>query len=399
MAYRNDEKRAAREARNARQAERMKSPGRAARDERVNQAVKASREARQRAMEETGSIGGKLIAAVGVLFAFALCVGLAFFVFNSISFSSEEPGEVLVGQEISVEVAEGASASEIAYALKDAGVIEYAGDFLDRVTELDVSNSLKPGLYYLIGGADIDELIDTLVAGETGYTFTIPEGYTLKQIAKVVAKNTDVTAKEFKKACKDASVYASEFSFLEEVGTKKLEGCLFPSTYTVSYNATAEDIVRLMLQTMEDKLGGVNMEYASSKNLTPYDILILASIVEKEYYQTSDLAKIASVFYNRLHNGMALGSDVTTYYAVGKALTEELTNEDLASDSPYNTRNSANTGLIPTPICSPSIDAIEAAANPDETDYLYFFYSASQGEIMYFASDTEFASAWAVYGD
>ena len=155
----------------------------------------------------------------------------------------------------------------------------------------------------------------------------------------------------------------------------------------------------MMLDQFAAQIATVDMSYAASKNLTLYDVVTLASMVEKEYQAESDKAPIAAVFYNRLQKGMTLGSDVTTYYAVGKDMTEELTASDLASDSPYNTRNPSNFGLPAGPICNPSVSTLQAAANPAQVDYLYFFFSNREGETMFFVNDADFNAAWAQYGD
>ena len=178
-----------------------------------------------------------------------------------------------------------------------------------------------------------------------------------------------------------------------------MEGFLYLDTYRVDPSATPDDIIRMMLDQFAAQIATVDMSYAASKNLTLYDVVTLASIVEKEYQAESDKAPIAAVFYNRLQKGMTLGSDVTTYYAVGKDMTEELTASDLASDSPYNTRNPSHFGLPAGPICNPSVSTLQAAANPAQVDYLYFFFSNREGETMFFVNDADFNAAWAQYGD
>ena len=161
---------------------------------------------------------------------------------------------------------------------------------------------------------------------------------------------------------------------------------------------TCDGVIRMMLDEFSTQIAQVDMSYAQSKNLTVSDVVILASIVQKESGTADDMGSIASVFYNRLHAGMNLGSDVTTYYAVGKELGEELTTEDLASTSPYNTRNANNKSLPPGPIASPGMAALTAAAHPDETNYLYFFWSDSQSQTMFFEDAESFNAAWAKYG-
>ena len=308
-------------------------------------------------------------------------------------------GEVLEGQSVLFEVASGTSSTEIAENLVTSGVIGASADFVERVAELGYEGALMAGTYELVGGSDIDDIIEAFVNGDTA-TFTIPEGYTLADIAEVVGEQTPVDADEFYElASTGAADYVESYPFLENAYEGTMEGFLFPATYEISVDMTADELIRDMLDTCQATLASLDMDYAESKNLDYYDIVTLASIVQKESQGTDDMASISSVFYNRLKAGMNLGSDVTTYYAVGKDLTEELTASDLASDSPYNTRNASNTGLPAGPICSPGLDALEAAAHPDETDYYYyFFWSSSQDTTMFFESADEFNEAWAEYG-
>ena len=308
-------------------------------------------------------------------------------------------GNVRQGEQIIVKVEPGTATKTIAAQLQEAGVISSADEFSSRVDKLGQSSSLQSGTYIITGGEDLDVIIRMMTNGETGYLLTIPEGYTLKQIAALVEQKCGISADEFYSLTQQASRYVGEYPFLSGVYNNSMEGFLYPDTYRIDVGASADDVIRAMLDQFGGRIQQVDMSYATSKNLTLYDVVTLASIVEKEYRHDSDKEFIAAVFYNRLHEGITLGSDVTTYYAVGKELTEELTNEDLASDSPYNTRNPNHYGLPAGPICNPSISTINAAANPAQVDYLYFFYSNSEGKTMFFANEPDFSAAWAQYGD
>ena len=148
-----------------------------------------------------------------------------------------------------------------------------------------------------------------------------------------------------------------------------LEGFLFPSTYQLREPIRIASLVADQLTTFRQQFATVTMGYARRKNLTPYDVLIIASMVEAEAGTAHDRPLIASVIYNRLRLGMALGIDATTRYAVNN-YSSPLTDSQLNSPSPYNTRN--HVGLTPTPIDNPSLASIEAAAHPARTSYLYF---------------------------
>ena len=311
----------------------------------------------------------------------------------------DKTGQVKQGAEIEVVIPAGSSTDQIASILVDDGVIASANAFTNRVKQLNQVSSLQSGSYLMIGGDDLDNIIKMLASGQTGRQLVIPEGYNLRQIADKVEATCDIDAEEFYAQTQKASDYVAEYPFLEGVYNNSMEGFLYPDTYRVDPSATPDDIIRMMLDQFAEQIATVDMSYAASKNLTLYDVVTLASMVEKEYQAEDDKAPIAAVFYNRLQKGMTLGSDVTTYYAVGKDMTEELTFEDLASDSPYNTRNPNHYGLPAGPICNPSVATIRAAANPAQVDYLYFFFSNKEGKTMFFVNDADFNAAWAQYGD
>jgi len=155
-------------------------------------------------------------------------------------------------------------------------------------------------------------------------------------------------------------------------GTKRrpLEGFLFPALYDFLPATTNAQLVRAQLQAFQREWASVDLSYARSKNLTPYDVLIIASMVEGEAQVPSERAKVAAVIYNRLRDGMPLGIDATIRYGLHVLPTQSLTESELASDSPYNTRKFV--GLPPTPIDNPGLASIEAAAHPAHVDYLYF---------------------------
>ena len=328
-----------------------------------------------------------IVAAIALVAVLAVAAVIIFKPFG---------GEVLQGQKIEVTVPEGAGAKQIGQILEDAKVISSASAFSSAVAAAGADGDLRPGTYTFTGGASTDEIIAALEAGgKTGATLSVPEGLTARQIAERVADATDVSADAFYAQTKKADEYAADYSFTSGAYDGSLEGYLFPKTYTVPDGSTADDIVRMMLDQYRSEFSAVDMTYAKSKNLDAHDVLVLASIVEKESRAQGDMADIAAVFYNRLHAGMALGSDVTTYYAVGKDLTEDLTTEDLASTSPYNTRNPQSRGLPPGPICNPSLAALQAAANPSQASYLYFFYSTKDDRVKFFDDDASFNEAWA----
>ena len=220
---------------------------------------------------------------------------------------------------------------------------------------------------------------------------TIPEGYSREQTAEV-AREVGLRGDYVK-----ASVHSK---FLKPAkygggGASSLEGFLFPDTFELEKGAPVSDLVQLQLQDFKRRIAGVDMGYARSKNLTTYDVLTIASMVEREAQLESERPLIAAVIYNRLHDGMPLGIDATTRFATGN-YTEPLTESELAVESPYNTR--LNAGLPPGPIDSPGLASIEAAAHPAKVDYLFYVVKPGTcGEHSFSSDEAQFEADVARY--
>jgi uncharacterized YceG family protein len=184
-------------------------------------------------------------------------------------------------------------------------------------------------------------------------------------------------------------------------GTPNLEGFLFPATYELYAGAPAGQLVSEQLQAFAERFGPHEIAGARALHETPYDLLIVASMVEREAQLPGDRPKIAAVIYNRLRDGMPLGIDATIYYAVEQqrqipTYTGELTESQLHIDSPYNTR--LHTGLPPTPISNPGMASIEAAAHPAHVPYLYYVAGADGcGEQVFSTTLAEFEANAAAY--
>lgn len=196
-------------------------------------------------------------------------------------------------------------------------------------------------------------------------TVTIPEGYTRPQTAEV-AKQEGLRGSYEKASVHSKYLNPAKYG---GKGAKDLEGFLFPDTFELKKHASSAELVQLQLEDFKNRIAGVNMSYARSKNLTVFDVVTIASMIEHEAVSEGDRKKVARVIYNRLHEGMPLGIDATTRFATGN-YTEPLTESELAVESPYNTRT--HTGLPPGPIDSPGLASIEAAANPAKGDYLFY---------------------------
>lgn len=317
----------------------------------------------------------------GVILALVVVGALAFGASKLLGgfFGGDKSDLLPADQSAVVVVAEGSGASSIASTLKDVKLLSDTKEFIKRVSALNADTSLKPGTYTIQGGTSIDEIIKKLQAGPglVGTPLTISEGLTIAQAAERVDAATKgrVSADAFKDACANASVYVAEFPFLESAGEKSLEGFLFPKTYYLQDTDTAETIVKAMLNQFKTETATLDFSYPTKAGLTLYDAVNLASIVEREG-TTNTRNTIASVFYNRLEIGMALQSDATTAYEVGR----EPTAEEVHADTPYSTY--AHPGLTPTPICSPSMASLQAVCNPDETDYFYFVFKEVDGKLV-----------------
>ena len=171
----------------------------------------------------------------------------------------------------------------------------------------------------------------------------------------------------------------------ENVRPTSLEGFLFPATYEIGTETTVSYLVDQQLAAYDAAVGGVNMKFAKSRNLTPYDVLIIASMVEREVAEASERPTVASVIYNRLTRNMRLDIDATVQYAVGD--WRALTAKDLSSDSPYNTRKFS--GLPPGPIANPGLASIEAAARPKPSAFRYYVAREDGSNRHYFAKSIE----------
>ena len=334
----------------------------------------------------------KAPAIVAAVLAVLVVGGLAWGALTLFNSCSAQSVEILAeGQEATITVAEGAGAKVVGEQLAEARLVSNAGDFTKRVNEMGVDSQLKPGTYTFAGGMSLDAIINQLTAGPVANALTIPEGSTLEAVAQSVATFTEnrITADAFTAAASDASAYAADYDFLADAGTNSLEGFLFPKTYEIGDDAAAESVVRMMLDQFKTETSGLNWSYPQSQGLTIYDAVKLASIVERESSGDEQIrAQVASVFYNRLNNfgdpnyGF-LQSDATTAYELG----HDPTPEDIKNPTPFNTYT--NTGLPPTPICSPGLDCLQAVCNPAQTNYFFFYFAPDEsGTMQYYFSET-----------
>ena len=291
------------------------------------------------------------------------------------------------GQEATIIVEPGEGAVDIGQSLFEAKLVGSAKEFTDQVKSMNVAESLKPGTYTFAGGMGLEEIINQLEigTGPTGLQLTIPEGYTIAQIAQAVqdATNGRITYDDFWNQAHNAEAYVEAYPFVMEAAENSLEGFLFPKTYSIEDSDTADTIIRKMLSQFQTETAGLDYSYPESLGFSRYDVLKLASIIEKEA-GTDHAATVASVFYNRLTSDRPyLESDATTAYEVG----HDPTPEEVHAQTPYSTYT--NPGLPPTPICNPSLECLQAACTPDQTNYRFFYFVPNdQGGLDYYFSET-----------
>ena len=221
---------------------------------------------------------------------------------------------------------------------------------------------------------------------------TIPEGETRWQIARIAARE-GLSGSYLLAARRSTLLDPAHYG--APAGTPNLEGFLFPATYELYAGSPARRLVAEQLQAFEENFGREEVRYARELHITPYRLLIVASMVEREALLERDRPKVAAVIYNRLRLGMALGIDATIRYALND-FSGALTEAQLQTDSPYNTRT--HVGLPPTPISNPGVAAIEAAAHPAHVPYLYYVNGADGcGDLVFSTSSAEFERNAAAY--
>jgi UPF0755 protein len=288
------------------------------------------------------------------------------------------------GRQVMVVIPAGATLSDIGSDLAAKGVVPHARSFVLRAQQDGYSTSFKPGMYVLHINQPYDSLVAQLVKGARPLTVkvSIPEGTTLKQASHLVAARvSSITSDDYVKVARDDPPPFRLGGY--KPGTT-LEGMLFPATYDVAPKADARTFVEQQLAAFKENFSQVDMTRAKKANLTKYDVVIIASMIEREVRLPSERTLVAAVIWNRLRAHMLLQIDATIQYALGKT-KPVLTYQDLKIDSPYNTYKHA--GLPPTPISNPGLAALKAAADPANVKYLYYVARNDGTGGHYFSSD------------
>jgi UPF0755 protein len=302
------------------------------------------------------------------------------------------------GAPVKITIPPGADAGDVGDRLAAADVVDSGMFFSIRATLAGKRGSLRSGAHTLrrsmTYGAAIEQLTTAPVSTKPATAdVTIPEGLARREIVPIVRKAG--LRGGYLRASKRFSGKLNPFRYGAPKGTRSLEGFLFPATYEVEVGGKARDLVDRQLEAFEDNFARVDLRRAKSKRLSGYEVLIIASMVEREARLARERPLIAAVIYNRLKDGVPLGIDATTRYALRK-WSGELTPANLAIESPYNTRKRA--GLPPTPIGNPGLASIRAAARPANVSYRFFVVKPGTcGQHAFSSDDAKFQRDSQIY--
>ncbi|MGH9088471.1 MAG: endolytic transglycosylase MltG [Acidimicrobiales bacterium] len=314
----------------------------------------------------------RLLLTVAVIVVLVLVGGFAWYE------TTANPGKP--GKQVLLHVAKGESMGAITATLADDGVVSSGIAF--RVSNFfHGAPTVRPGGYVLRKNQSFGKVRAELAAGPNVFLVSVPAGFTLAEIAKVLATAPDNLAKSFQT---EAQAGAVSSPFQSAPGTS-LEGLLGPGTYELMPGETAKQLLTQMVQRFQKEAAaaGLTPTSAAALGYTPYQVVTVASITQKEGYYKKYMGPVARVIYNRLAAGMPLGMTSTVLYALGQD-GGKITSADHTLASPYNTY--INPGLTPTPICFPSPTALEAAASPPPGNWLYFDLVTPKKGVMVFSS-------------
>ena len=302
-----------------------------------------------------------------------------------------EPLDSSSQEKISVDIPSGSGTAAIGRILEEDGVIKSARQFKIKSRMDKNDGKYRTGVYELSPSMDMDEIMQILMDGsQNTLRFMVPEGYTLKQIADKFAETGNGTAEDFLNETQNGDF---DFEYNDQMvdGEKRYEGFLYPDTYEIYKNESAHGIIQRMLTRFEQVYDAAADEATvDTSKYSVFDLVTVASLIEREVKLDEERPLVASVIYNRLNKNMKLQMCSTVQYALGTPKAR-LMNSDLKIDSPYNTYQ--NAGLPAGPIASPGQASISAALHPADTDYLYFVLtSAGSGKHNFASTGDDFSS-------
>ncbi|HEX7168471.1 MAG TPA: endolytic transglycosylase MltG [Acidimicrobiales bacterium] len=332
--------------------------------------------------EPRSSWGKRLLTVFAVLAVLGMVVvGIAFFTYQS-QVNPSGPA----GAEVKVTIPLGSSTQRIGQILDEQGVITSARVFR-FYTRLNSEGPFQAGEYTFKKNSSMGDAVAVLDKGPE-FKFervTVPEGLTLDQIAGRIATLEGRSAEAFLEAAKSGQT-RSKF---QPQSVTSLEGLLLPETYNVEPKDDEAGILARMVGALDAKADGLGYADAQAKvGITPYEAIVVASLVERETRVDDERAKVAQVIYNRLRRGMLLQIDATVVYALGRSGTDtRVLLKDLEIDSPYNTYK--RKGLPPTPIAAPGAESLHAALNPEPGPWLYYVVTEKDGRHSFATTGAE----------
>ncbi len=286
------------------------------------------------------------------------------------------PVDVEPGQPVTVEIPPGSTGQDIGAILAAQGVVRSALEFEVAVRNVDAAARLQAGTYDMTTLMDPADVVAVLVGGPAPsvYRVTVIEGLRIEEILVKLAEATPHEYSDYETALLDGSVSTSLLEMPEEPTLTDWEGLLFPDTYEFSQTAAPEAILQRMASTMEQRVNSIDWSTWEAKGYTPYQGVVVASLIETEVRLDEERPVVSSVIDNRLEEGMALDIDATVLYALG---TDDPAEFDREVDSPYNTY--LYPGLPPTPIAAPGRASLEAAAAPADTEFFFYVLTDNEG--------------------
>ncbi|MBT4277308.1 endolytic transglycosylase MltG [Candidatus Falkowbacteria bacterium] len=277
----------------------------------------------------------------------------------------------------------GLGVNEISIKLNEAGVVCDKLSFETYLWLFKNEGKIKAGEYFFSKPINIKELTKVLIKGQKSgeeVEIKLIEGWNAVEMAEYLEKENIAEKKFFLEAVEDVKSFKEDFQFLSSIPSdKNLEGFLFPDTYRIYNNSEVEDIIRKMLKNFDKKLTQELRDEIQKQEKDLYEILTMASVIQKEVRSTKDMKVVSGIFWDRIKYGQPLESCATIGYILGESKIR-YSFEDTKIDSPYNTYT--NKGLPPGPIANPGLQAIEAAVYPEFTDYVYFL-SKPNGETVF----------------
>lgn len=302
-------------------------------------------------------------------------------------------GEPERGPAVSVVVPRGASTEAIGRRLERRGVVPSALGFRIAAALEGAGEDIQAGRYRLHRNLSARAALRALARGPQAAAFvsvTFPEGSWLTDFARIVGRDTHLSGRRFLRLARSGRVRAE----LRPASVDSLEGLLFPSTYQVVRREGERSLLQRLVAQLEEEVARLDLGRIEALGHSPYEAVIVASMVEAEAKVAADRARIAAVIYNRLDEGMMLEIDATVSYALGEH-KRFLSRADLEVDSPYNTRRYP--GLPPTPIGAPGRASLEAAARPARGDWLYYVVADCRGRHAFSTTYEEFLADKARY--